>query len=350
MIMVILRWHICIGLSMNDSKIINRMLYQGKVIVNKESHITFFTDINSKSIEWLWYPYIPLGKITLVQGDPGDGKTTFILSLIAGLSNNSPLPCTEIKMECFSIYQNTEDDIEDTIKPRLESNNANCSRICFIDKLDEALTLDDERIEDAINKVHAKLVVLDPIQSFVGENVDMNRANSMRPRLNKLKEMAERTGCAVVLVGHFNKNSGGKVGYRGLGSIDIPAAARSVLIVAKTKEDDLRVLAQAKNNLAPIGKSLAFSLENGHVNWKGEYAIGLDELISGSSVESSVKLNSAIEIIYDLLSAGAKPSKVIFQECNKKGISKRTVNTAKNQIKIHTYKEADCWFWELKNE
>lgn len=312
-----------------------------------KGRITYYNTVKSKQIDWLWYPYIPYGKITIIQGDPGEGKTTFILSLIAEMSNGGTLPFTNTPVEGVSIYQNTEDDIADTIKPRLDIHKANCQRICFIDK-DEGLTLDDDSIEEAIKASGARLLVLDPIQSFVGENVDMNRANSIRPRMKKLKEMAERTGCAVVLIGHLNKNSGNKTNYRGLGSIDIPAAARSVLLVGKLDDQpNVRAVAQMKNNLAPIGKTLLFELKKGKVSWISESNMTADDLATGINPYSNTKEEHAMNLIRELLSEGAMPAKELYAIAGEQDIGERTLNMAKRNLHVQTYKEGSAWYWTL---
>ena len=162
--------------------------------------------IDAEKVQWLWYPYIPLGKITIVQGDPGEGKTTFALAVIASLTKGEPLPECEEGMEPMNvIYQTAEDGLADTIKPRLVAAGADCTRVLVIDETDKELTLIDERLEEAIKETGAQLIVLDPIQAYLGEDVDMHRANEVRPVLKRLAAMAERTHCAVLLVGHLNK-------------------------------------------------------------------------------------------------------------------------------------------------
>ena len=318
-------------------------------MANEQSIVTYYDTVTSKKVDWLWYPYIPYGKITIIQGDPGEGKTTLILSLIAQMSNGGHLPLSNEVISGIAIYQNTEDDIADTIKPRLENHNANCAKICFIDSSDN-ITLDDDGIEEAIKHSGAKLLVLDPIQSFVGENVDMNRANSIRPRMKKLKEMAERTGCAVVLIGHLNKNSGNKTNYRGLGSIDIPAAARSVLLVGKLEsQPDIRVVSQMKNNLAPMGKSLAFKLVNGAVEWLGEVDMTAEELANGGTACDFSKTPEATGVILSLLADGAVSSKEIYARGKELGISERTMNKAKKKLSIKTFRDRNNWFWALED-
>jgi len=138
----------------------------------KELKLINMADIQSKKVEWLWYPYIPYGKITIVQGDPGEGKTTFILKLAADLSNGERLPFESIEREAISIiYQTAEDGLEDTIKPRLEKAGADCNKIRVIDESENELTMSDERLEQAIQKTGAKLVILDPIQAYLGAQI-----------------------------------------------------------------------------------------------------------------------------------------------------------------------------------
>ena len=140
-------------------------------------------------------------------------------------------------------------------------------------RAESSLSLIDERIEKAIDETNAKVIIFDPIQAYVGEKIDINRANEVRSVLSKLKDLAERKKCAVILIGHLNKNQGAKAGYRGLGSIDFSAAARSVLLVGRVNDNpEIRVMCHAKSSLAPEGESIAFELskENGF-HWLGHY-------------------------------------------------------------------------------
>lgn len=197
-----------------------------------ELKLIHMEEVVSKEVSWLWYPYIPYGKITVIEGDPGEGKTTLVLKLAAMLSKGLPLPCDDDRPyePIHIIYQTAEDGIDDTIKPRLEQNGADCSMIRVIDETEKELSMTDERLEQAIVETNAKLIILDPIQAYIGATVDMHRANEIRPVLKKLGMIAEKYQCAVILIGHMNKASGSKSTYRGLGSIDIQATARSVLL------------------------------------------------------------------------------------------------------------------------
>jgi predicted ATP-dependent serine protease len=182
------------------------------------------SDIQAEEVKWLWYPYLPRGKITIVQGDPGEGKTTLVLALVALLTTGRPLPESDSALPPMNvIYQTAEDGLADTIKPRLTAAGADCSRVLVIDESKKELTLRDECLEEAVNETSAGLIVLDPLQAYLGDGVDMHRANEVRPVFKKLCAMAERTGCAVALIGHMNKMQGAKSSYRGLGSIDFQA-------------------------------------------------------------------------------------------------------------------------------
>ena len=216
--------------------------------------------VEVEEIEWLFYPFIPYGKVTIIQGDPGEGKTTVVLQIIAKLtkgeailSETSEGKSEETGVEPINvIYQTAEDGLGDTIKPRLLAAGADCSRVLVIDDQDQPLTMVDERLEEAIIQTKARLVVLDPIQGFLGAGVDMHRANEIRPLMKRISVLAEKYQCAIILIGHMNKNSNGKSSYRGLGSIDFQAAARSVLIVGRVKDEpEIRVICHVKSSLAP---------------------------------------------------------------------------------------------------
>ena len=145
--------------------------------MNKLKLLTM-SDIPAEEVRWLWYPYLPRGKITIIQGDPGEGKTTFVLALAALLTRGLPMPgCTESRPPMNIIYQTAEDGLADTVKPRLTALGADCSKVLVIDESERELTLSDRRLAQAIQETDAGLFVLDPIQAYLGDGVDMHRAN-----------------------------------------------------------------------------------------------------------------------------------------------------------------------------
>lgn len=301
-----------------------------------------------EEVKWLLYPFIPLGKITILQGDPGEGKTTLALQIIATLTTGKPVWEGVPPMESVNvIYQTAEDGLADTIKPRLVAAGADCARVMVIDDSDRVLTLDDDRLEQAIEQTGARLVVLDPIQGYIGASVDMHRANEIRPLMYRIAKLAEKYGCAILLIGHMNKNSGEKSSYRGLGSIDFQAAARSVLVVGRIKDDPtLRVVCPAKSSLAPEGGAVAFRLdpEQGF-QWAGPYDISVDELLSGSS--RGHKLREAQSFLKEVLADGPLPQTEIETAAQQVGIRPKTLRNARYELGVTSTKISKQWVWAL---
>ena len=293
------------------------------------------SDVELTPVEWLWKPYLPFGKLSVLQGNPGEGKTYFAMHLAAACTNGKLLPNME-RMEPFNvIYQTAEDGLGDTVKPRLIEAGADLDRVLVIDDSDVQLTLSDERIEKAIIENNAKLVIIDPIQAYLGADVDMNRANEVRPIFMRLGQVAQRTGCAILLIGHLNKAAGMQSLQRGLGSIDIAAAVRSVMFIGKLKHDPtMRILTHEKSSLAPPGVSLAFSLGNeGGFRWIGEYDITADEMLSGIEPQRETKTQQAKDLICTLLAGGKQVfSEDIDKAALERGIPGRTVRDAKREL------------------
>ena len=307
--------------------------------------------VELQQVQWLWEPYIPFGKITIIQGDPGEGKTTLALRLAAACTTGEPLPGMK-PFEPFNvIYQSAEDGLGDTIKPRLIDAGADQSRIWYVKEDKKALTLIDNRIEEAICEANARLMILDPVQGYLDSEVDMNRANEVRDVLRQIGAVAERTGCAIVLTGHLNKAKGISSKYRGLGSIDFRAVARSVLLVGSLRNDpNVRIMVHDKSSLSPNGKSLAFGLgdEEGFRWLDGYEDVSADGLLCGISPES--KVATAEDLILELLAEGDEvPSEEIFRKAQERGIGARTVNAAKKKIPgIRTRRSGNHWCWSME--
>ena len=293
------------------------------------------SDVELTPVEWLWKPYLPFGKLSVLQGNPGEGKTYFAMHLAAACTNGKLLPNME-RMEPFNvIYQTAEDGLGDTGKPRLIEAGADLDRVLVIDDSDVQLTLSDERIEKAIIENNARLVIIDPIQAYLGADVDMNRANEVRPIFMRLGQVAQRTGCAILLIGHLNKAAGMQSLQRGLGSIDIAAAVRSVMFIGKLKHDPtMRILTHEKSSLAPPGASLAFSLgDEGGFRWVGEYDITADEMLSGIEPQRETKTQQAKDMVCTLLAGGKQVlSEDIDKAALERGIPGRTVRDAKREL------------------
>ena len=305
-----------------------------------------YKDIEQTSVEWLWFPYIPFGKLTIIQGNPGEGKTYFAMMLTAACTNRKLFPNME-DIEPFNvIYQTAEDGMGDTIKPRLVEAGADLSRVMVIDDSEEVLTLSDDRIEKAVRQNHVRLVIIDPVQAFIGADVDMNRANEVRPVFRKLGMIAEKTSCAIVLIGHLNKSSGTQSTYRGLGSIDIMAAVRSLIFIGKVRKDPTtRVLIHEKSSLAPPGETMAFKLgdEEGF-RWVGAYEISADELLDGKEGKATeTKLERGAKLIQELLVDKNEISiRELDDKAKEQGISGRTMRDVRSRMK----NELEYWINE----
>ena len=359
-------------MNMNEKNKVENCRIEPKLkLINMDS-------VEVEQIEWLLYPFIPYGKVTIIQGDPGEGKTTMVLQIIAKLTRGEPIfPVTDTTMKIKEkrsdevnsgndgldgednmqeqssmspvnvIYQTAEDGLGDTIKPRLLAAGADCTKVMVIDDSEQPLTMADVRLEEAIVQTKARMVVLDPIQGFLGSEVDMHRANEIRPLMKRIAVLAEKYHCAIILIGHMNKNSNGKSSYRGLGSIDFQAAARSVLIVGRIKDEpEVRVVCHTKSSLAPEGKAIAFRLDkNNGFEWIGEYDISADELLNGEG--KGQKTRKAKEFLLEILADGGMAQKKIEEEAEKLGIKKKTLRNAKMELGIDSVKRGNQWYWML---
>ena len=315
-----------------------------------ELRFEYFSAVRQRNVDWLWYPYIPYGKITILQGDPGEGKSTFILNIVALLTTGKKMPdgTGGSKAETV-IYQCAEDDIADTIKPRLIAAGADCNKVAYIIDDNNELTFEDTRIEEVLQKTGAKLLVIDPIQAFLVQDTDMQSAARMRKALGKLADVAARYHCAVVLVGHLKKSYGGKNLYRGLGSIDIAAIARSVLMISRDNADSsIRYMFPVKSSLAPEGSAIRFTFDEGKIKWFGKCDVDIN------SIECSIfaqpnKLEQTKKFLLRILQDGDLPSAQVYEMVEQIGIKKRTTETAKKELSIKAYKKNNTWYWQLPN-
>ena len=313
--------------------------------------IELYSDVETTHVKWVWFPYIPSGKITILQGDPGDGKSLLMSKIIADITRGYSLPGDDASLlQANIIYQCSEDSLTDTIKPRLECAGADCSKVAFINESECSLTLDDERLRIAIQQFGASLVVIDPVQAYLGD-AEISNAKSIRRIMRRLALWAEAYDCAIVLVGHLNKNERSKDLYRSLGSIDIMAAARSVLQIEHGEEQGERSIVQLKNSIAPFGKQIGFRIESdGRITWE---ASARDEFVQREQLPSKEQAESksdrAAIIIKIALSAGCRQASEVFDLCEQNDICPKTVKRVKHDMGIETFKKGKQWYWRLPN-
>ena len=315
--------------------------------------VSLYSEVHAVPVQWLWYPYIPIGKITLLQGDPGDGKSTMMMDLIAQLTIGGTAPDgAQFGEPKRAIYQCSQDNAADTIKPRLLKRGADCSKVAFLNQEQYGtITLNDERLRDAIQAFKPALLVVDPIQSYLGNDADLQVAGKARKAMQRLSLWASLYDCAVVLIGHLNKSEGQKNLYRGLGSIDIAATARSVLQVKRDDENQqLRHVSQIKNNLGPFGSELLFQISaNNGFHWRVKNASSdLIPLLPNVPAAFNSQLEKASYIIKQNLQYQDMSAEDIRQRLQAEGISRRTIDNAKKALGIRSYRVMRKWYWSLK--
>ena len=320
-------------------------------MVRKETLITLYSDVQTTPVNWLWYPYIAIGKITILQGDPGDGKSTMMLHLIAELSRGGHTPDgASIGLPQRVIYQCSEDGAGDTIKPRLESCGANCHNIAFInEEVYSGLTLDDERLRQAITTFRPRLVVIDPIQAYIGCDSDLQAAARARKLMRRISMWASVYECAFVLIGHMNKRESSKGLYRSLGSIDVVAAARSVLQVERCVDNEnVRIVRQIKNSLAPEGPEIRFSiLPKSGFNWES-YGVVEKPVEAHDSLElPHTKHELAALLLKRLLKDGPVESRKIKETMMEYSIGDKTMQEVKAELGIKSFRKMRVWFWNM---
>lgn len=300
-------------------------------------------------VQWLWYPYIPFGAITLLAGDPGMGKSFVTCAIAAAVSAGLPLPGQDptIKRAPQKVLMiSAEDGIATAIRPRLESLGADLKNIFA---LEEAFLLGPTAEKDLLEicrEMAITVVFLDPLVSYIGGKTDMFRSNEVREKLQHLAMVARKADCAVLVVHHLRKATGGPAIHSFSGSGDFAAGVRSALLVGWSGED--RVLAHAKSNFAPLGPSFEYVLAEDGFAWNGELDIAADDLKRKTPRHSKVTVrNDKIQaFLRDILKSGPVPSNMVYQRGEDEGLTKVHLRGAKKGL-VRVYKEADQWMWAL---
>lgn len=325
-------------------------------------------DVQPEQVRWLWPGYIPLGKLTLLAGDPGLGKSWVTLDLVARLTVGGLTPDNIHYISAgAALLLTAEDGLADTIRPRIESQGGDAERVHVLQGIPEHggserlpnLIDDVGRIEDAVVTTGASLVVIDPLNAFMGRT-DGHVDAQVRRALTPLSRMAERTGAAVLVVMHLNQSRMTPGLYRVQGSIGFVGAARSVLAVAKEHGDPTRrVFAPIKTNLIGEMPALAFGITvEPALVWHGQVDADINELLAGPPVDAGGGARAdAEDYLRQALADGPVPAKQVLREASEAGIAEKTLRRAKAGLGIRAVKQqvegkrgAAGWLWELPNE
>jgi hypothetical protein len=304
--------------------------------------VTTLADVEVKPVEWFWKPWVPYRAVTLLDGDPGLGKSTLTLDLAARASRGfsmPPDPGAALGEPVHVLLLSAEDSLAHTIRPRLDAAGADVSRVHSLDAIRQK---DDERppvlpwdlalVKDMIIRRGIRLVVVDPLMAFLGTETDAHKDQDIRRCMHQLKLIAEGTGVAMLVIRHLNKNVGGPALYRGGGSIGIIGAVRSALVVGRHPRDKHRcVLAATKCNLSAMPKSLLYSHEPSgdvsRIGWVGECDLAADDIL-GHGVKTTVGDRCAAALS-DYLADGPKRLKDLEDYITQQGFTQFAVRNDK---------------------
>jgi len=314
----------------------------------KEHKRIAWDSVQPKEITWLWKDRIPYGKISILVGDSGLGKTTVAIDIAARLTTGRSMPlCDAPPITGNVLFQSQEDDLADTLLPRCISAGVDLGRIASIDADELNLDEDCEIIEQHIRETNSRMIVFDPLQQYLGKNADMCRITDIRRLLSNLGGIAARNDCAVLIIAHQSKSHNNNELHKVFGSVDITATARSVLRVSKSENDpETRLLTHIKSSVSRPAPPIAFRIEgNSQIVYLGEYDGEDNDYVIP---EDTSKRSKAVELIYSMLEGGAKEGTEVFKACHEAGISTRTVERVKKELNVRSGRDGSKHVWYLE--
>lgn len=319
-----------------------------------------FIDLNTidpKEVEWLWEPFIPFSMITIMEGDPGVGKSFLAMQLAAQISIGGELPEGQKLDRGRVLYLSAEDDAAYTIRPRIDAMGGDPTRIRV---QGDFLSLDEKGLAALMREVRRKppdLLILDPLFAYVPSGQDMYKPNVIRQLLSFLKDIAETGETAVLIVRHLTKAKHDKAIYRGGGSMDVIGAARSAFLVCEHPNDSsTKLVVHIKHNIAVRGQTQTYEIysEDGGMatlNWLGPSDITIDDLISseGGTPKMSA-LDEAIQFLRVFLKNGPEATTKVEKEAAARDISEKTLERARRSLGVVSKKKGKSWVLSLPDE
>ena len=305
-------------------------------------------DIEPEVVEWLWYPYIPMGKLTMIEGDPGLGKSWLTMALASYISRGKLLPYQIDKIKGKVLIMSAEDGLADTIKPRLVTLKANTNNIVAIPEPVSFTESGTKAVSEAIQLVKPKLIIIDPLVAYLGGKIDLHKANETREIMARLTKLAEDNHVAIVLVRHLTKGGKEKAIYRGLGSIDLTAAVRSCLAIGRNPQEpnEGRVICHIKSNLAPLGKPISYTLDSkdkkNPFEFGEEIDVDVNEVLGTQPTNGRGATDAAVEFLQTVLAEGkALPTQDIRREAEARGITEKALKRAKHICNVVMIRNTD---------
>ncbi|NNU81058.1 AAA family ATPase [Halovulum dunhuangense] len=313
--------------------------------------------IDPKEVDWLWEPFIPFSMITIMEGDPGVGKSFLAMQLAVQVSIGGELPEGQKLGRGRVLYLSAEDDAAYTIRPRIDAMGGDPSRIRV---QGDFLSLDEDGLKALMREVRRTppdLLILAPLFAYVPSGQDMYKPNVIRQLLSFLKDIAEAGETAVLIVRHLTKAKHDKAIYRGGGSMDVIGAARSAFLVCEHPNDSsTKLVVHIKHNIAVRGQTQSYEIysEDGGMatlNWLGPSDITIDDLISseGGTPRMSA-LDEAIEFLRMFLKNGPEPTTKVEKEAAARDISKKTLERARRSLGVVSKKKGKIWDLSLPDE
>jgi AAA domain/DnaB-like helicase N terminal domain len=318
------------------------------------------SNVEARAVNWLWKPYLPLGMLAMLSGDPGGGKT-YIAFAIAAAVTIGKVPFTgEPRKPADVVYLSMENSAEHVIRPRFDLLDGDASRFHLLrgfiigsgnNAERGTIRLTDLRLlSETLEKTSAQLLIVDPIQSYLGADIDAHRSNETRPVLDGLAHLAEEHEACLLLVRHLSKAPTGKAIHRGLGSIDFTGAVRTELLAGNLPDEPTqRVLVHLKSNLGQLGSSLGYAIEaDGVFRWTGESQATAGELLAAEAApEERSEIKRSCEFLQDALADGL-PHRVT-ELVTDSGVSERTLRRAARRLGVQRSRtgEKGPWLWKL---
>ena len=328
----------------------------------RRAELLTLATVEAKPVEWLWKPYLPVGMLAMLSGDPGAGKTYVALAIAAAITTGR-VPYTGESCEpCDVLCLSVENSPEYVLRPRFDVLGGDPNRFHVLqgaitgdgkNALREGVRLSDvSLLRDGLQRTRARFVIVDPIQSYLGAQVDAHRFNETRPVMDGLSRLAEEFHCLVLLLRHLGKAKASRAIHQGLGSIDLTGAVRTELMAGSTADaPSERGIVHVKSNLGELGPSLGYVIKaDGSFEWTGESGLTASALLSRESgVEDAGALEEAKDFLADALIGGVRPAKDVEAEAEQRGITRRTLKRAKKLLGVRSRKcgMTGAWEWFL---
>ena len=331
-------------------------------VCKRQPELLALSDVVAREVDWLWSPYLPNRMLAMMSGDPGAGKTFVALAIAAAITSGRKPYTGEPIVPVPVLYLSIENSPEHVIRPRFDLLGGDPRNFHL---LRGSITNDSQQPErgsvrlsdvpilsQALQQTGAKLVIVDPIQSYLGAEVDAHRSNETRPVMDGLSRLAEDYGCCILFLRHLSKASTGKAIHRGLGSIDLTAAVRTEMLAGCSPENpDLRALVQLKSNLGAFGPALGYAIDStGSFRWTGESRLTSEAILAPGCVnEDESALGEAADFLQTELKDGARPVREIQAEARAAGIAGTTLKRAKGRLRVISNKRSmeGAWVWSL---